>query len=196
MGGWCQVDKHHLNRVLGNCNLTFEELYTILVQIEAILNSRPITPLSANPDDLTPLTPGHFLIGRSLTSLPSQDVSNHSPNYLTRFQRVELLRQHFWARWSKEYVGELQQRVKWFSHEDPLKINSLVLLKEDNLPPLKWKLGRIIKLIPGSDGISRVADVRASIGIVRRSFSKLCPLLQEANSVESDTFNARGHVHD
>lgn len=168
--------KHHLVRVLGLCNLTYEELYTMMVQVEAILNSRPLTPLSSNPEDLTPLTPGHFLIGRPITSLPSPDYRDQSINSLSRFERIELLRQHFWSRWSKEYISELQLRMKWRACKGSLRLNSLVLLKEDNLPPLKWKMGRIVATYPGTDGIVRVADIKTSNGLLRRSFSKICPL--------------------
>ncbi|XP_052755320.1 uncharacterized protein LOC128201681 [Galleria mellonella] len=168
--------KYHLQRVLGNCTLTYEELNTTLVQIEAVLNSRPLTPLSSDPADYNPLTPGHFLIGRSLTSLPERDYRLYSTNNLTRFQRIEQLRQHFWTRWSKEYIAELQQRVKWRSCKDNLKLDTLVVIKEDNLPPLKWKLGRIVEVHPGPDGIVRVADIKTSTGVIRRAFSKICPL--------------------
>ncbi|XP_059055473.1 uncharacterized protein LOC131849411 [Achroia grisella] len=168
--------KYHLQRVLGNCTLTYEELNTTLIQIEAVLNSRPLTSLSSDPADYNPLTPGHFLIGRSLTSLPDRDYQRHSTNNLTRFQRIEQLRQHFWARWSKEYIAELQQRVKWRTCKDNLKLNTLVVIKEDNLPPLKWKLGRVVGVHPGLDGIVRVADIRTSTGVIRRAFSKICPL--------------------
>lgn len=181
--------KYHLNRVLGNCNLTFEELTTTLVQIEAILNSRPLTPLSSDPEDLTPLTPGHFLIGRPLTALPEKMYpENISATRLTRFQRIEQIRQHFWTRWSKEYVAELQQRVKWRSCKYSLKPNTLVLVKEDHIPPLKWKLGRIVAVHPGSsDGICRVADIKTANGVVRRSFSKIVPLLvQDSENYKSD----------
>lgn len=172
--------KYHLNRVLGNCNLTFEELTTTLVQIEAILNSRPLSPLSSDPEDLTPLTPGHFLIGRPLTALPERNYQDYPVNRLTRFQRIAQLRQHFWTRWSKEYIAELQQRVKWRSCKYSLKNGTLVLIKEDGIPPLKWKLGRVVAVHPGpSDGICRVADIKLSTGVVRRSFSKIVPLLPE-----------------
>lgn len=174
--------KFHLQRVLGDCKLTYEELNTVLVQIEAILNSRPLTPFSSEPEDLRPLTPGHFLIGRPLMSLPVQDMRSFSANHITRYQRVEQLRQHFWARWSKEYVSELQVRTKWRTHHDVLKLDTLVLVKEDNLPPLKWKLGRIVAVFPGADGVNRVADIKTATGTVRRSFSKICPLPVSAMS--------------
>ncbi|XP_059049911.1 uncharacterized protein LOC131844930 [Achroia grisella] len=168
--------KYHLQRVLGNCNLTFEELNTTLTQIEAILNSRPLTPLSTDPADYTPLTPGHFIIGRPLISLPQPDLRQSTTSNLSRFARIEQLRQHFWSRWSKEFVAELQQRTKWQSGKSELKLDTLVVIKEDHLPPLKWKLGRIVAIHPGSDGIVRVADIRTSTGVIRRSFSKICPL--------------------
>lgn len=174
--------KYHLNRVLGNCNLTFEELTTTLTQIEAILNSRPLSPLSSEVDDYTPLTVGHLLIGRPFTSLPVRNYEDYPVNRLSRYQRIEQLRQHFWTRWSKEYVSELQQRVKWKSNKDSLKKDTLVLIKEDGTPPLKWKLGRVESVIPGpSDGICRVADIRTASGVVRRSVSKIVPLLPEDN---------------
>ncbi|KAJ0176914.1 hypothetical protein K1T71_006923 [Dendrolimus kikuchii] len=175
--------KYHLQRALGNCNLTFEELSTLLVQVEAILNSRPLTPLSSDPDDCTPLTPGHFLIGRPLTSLPQPDYQNYSISHLTRFQRIEQLRQHFWTRWSKEFVAELQQRVKWRSCKDSLKLDSLVVVKDENLPPLKWKLGRVVAVHPGSDGIVRVADIKTATGVIRRAFNRICPLPVSTGSV-------------
>ncbi|XP_022834206.1 uncharacterized protein LOC111361970 [Spodoptera litura] len=168
--------KYHLQRVLGNCNLTFEELYTALTKIEAVLNSRPLTPLSSDPVDYTPLTPGHFLVGRPLTSLPQPDYRDHSMNHLSRFQRIEQLRQHFWSRWSKEYVAELQVRTKWHSSKDALRLNTLVVIREDNLPPLKWRLGRVVAVHPGTDGIVRVADIQTSTGVIRRAFNRICPL--------------------
>ncbi|XP_063895655.1 uncharacterized protein LOC135118257 [Helicoverpa armigera] len=168
--------KHHLRRVVGNAHLTFEEYTTVLTQIEAILNSRPLTPMSTDPLDLLPLTPAHFLVGRPLTAPVPADVHDVPEHRLTRYQRVEQIRQHFWRRWSKEYVSELQTRSKWQEHKNDLKENTLVLLKDDNLPPLKWSLGRILKTYPGKDGISRVADIRKLDGVVRRAFSKICPL--------------------
>ncbi|CAK1588736.1 unnamed protein product [Parnassius mnemosyne] len=168
--------KYHLRRILGNCNLTYEELNTVLVQIEGVLNSRPLTPLSTDPDDLLPLTPGHFLIGRPINSLPSQNYEEVPSSRLSRYQRIQQLRQHFWRRWSKEYLSELQQRSKWRSNADTLGTGDLVVLKEDNLPPLKWRLGRITAFHPGADGINRVADIRTATGIVRRPFCKICPL--------------------
>lgn len=66
--------KYHLWRIMGNILFTFEELSTVLVRIEASLNSRPISPLSSDPSDLQPLTP--FLVGGPLTSLPEQDLTD------------------------------------------------------------------------------------------------------------------------
>lgn len=83
---------------------------TILVRIEACLNSRPITPLSNDPSDLSALTPGLFLIGRPQTNSPESDLS---ANRLQRWQRTTQLFQQIWQRWSKEYLTQLQVRQKW-----------------------------------------------------------------------------------
>ncbi|XP_072375607.1 uncharacterized protein [Diabrotica undecimpunctata] len=135
--------KKHLKRILGNCTLTFEDFYTTLVQIEAILNSRPLCPLSSSPDDFESLTPSHFLIGRRLTLLPDPDVREVPMNRLSRYQHIQMLQQHFWTRWSSDYITELQQKGKWFTEKPNLEVGQLVVLKEDNLPPCQWKMGRV-----------------------------------------------------
>ncbi|XP_045774363.1 uncharacterized protein LOC123873546 [Maniola jurtina] len=171
--------KYHLTRVIGNAHLTFEELTTVLTQVESILNSRPLSPMSSDPQDFLPLSPAHFLVGRSLTAPVYEDMRNQTGSHLSRYQRVEQMRHHFWERWSKEYISELQTRCKWMSGVDTLQPGMMVVIKDDNLPPLKWHLGRIINAIPGKDGISRVADIRTPTGVVRRSFAKICPLFCE-----------------
>lgn len=102
--------KNHLTKVVGLTPLSFEELTTIVAQIEAILNSRPLTPLSADPTDLNALTPGHFLIGRPLTSIIEFDLTDIKIGRLNRHQVLEQIKQ---KRWSIEYLTQLQQRVKW-----------------------------------------------------------------------------------
>ncbi|XP_061729175.1 uncharacterized protein LOC133534101 [Cydia pomonella] len=100
---------------------------------------------------------------------------------LDRFQRLEALRQHFWRRWQMEYVCELQQRTKWRVPGRALQLGDLVLIKEENTPPLHWRLGRISKLFPGADGISRVAEVATVTGTYKRGVKYLCPLLDETH---------------
>jgi hypothetical protein len=160
-------------------HFTYEELITIFAQVEAILNSRPICPLSSDPHDLSPLSPGHFLIGRPLTSLPAPNLEEANSNQLHRYAKIEQVRQHFWARWSREYVAQLQQRTKWRVQQHSLQPGQLVLVKQAHGPPLTWPLGRIVQLHKGSDGLCRVVDVRTQKGIVRRGISCICPLLDE-----------------
>jgi len=97
--------KYHMTRIVGKTHLTFEEMQTTLCEIEAILNSRPLLPLSA---DLAYLSPRHFLVGTTLNGLPYVDLSDVNENRLLRWQRVEQIRQHFWRRWSNEYLHSLQ----------------------------------------------------------------------------------------
>ncbi|XP_050664221.1 uncharacterized protein LOC126964933 [Leptidea sinapis] len=165
--------KFHLTRILGKTHLTFEELSSLFTQIECILNSRPLCPLSSSPDDYYPLTPGHFLIGRPLMSLPSPSLTDINMNRLDRYQRIEQIKQHFWKRWSNEYISELQSRIKWRTKKNEIQIDDMVLLKEDNTPPLHWRLGRISRLFPGPDGVARVADISTARGVVRRALNRI-----------------------
>lgn len=173
-----------LGRVLGEAHLTFEEICTILTRAEACLNSRPITTLSTDPSDPTPLTPGHFLIGDSLSAIPEaeEDVSTIPVNRLTRWRRVldpilsasvEALESGIPESASnKDQMGKRKLR---------LGVDTVVLIREDRLPPLQWRLGRVTAVYPGSDGIIRAAEVKTSTGSFRRAVRLLCPLPFEEN---------------
>lgn len=163
--------KAHLKRVLKNSLLVYEDFQTILIQIEGILNSRPLSPLSNDPSDFNSLTPSHFLLGRPLQSIPEPDFTTTSENRLKSYQRLQALKQHFWKRWSIEYISELQQRVKWKRECQNIQPGALVLIKDKQLPPQFWLLGRIERLHPGSDGITRVVAIKTSKGTLLRALA-------------------------
>lgn len=174
--------KYHLTRIVGQAHLTFEELSTILAQIEAILNSRPLHPLSNDPTDLHCLTPGHFLIGERLTAFPEFDLTDISENRLSRWQKCTKLQQHFWNRWSKEYLNTLQNKPKWLRTIHPVKVNDIVLLKDGSSnKPLEWPLARVLETFPGTDGKVRVVKVKTKDGVFMRNITKLCPLPMETH---------------
>ncbi|XP_035230645.1 uncharacterized protein LOC118202587 [Stegodyphus dumicola] len=127
--------KLHLKRTIGEQLLTQEEFTTLLAQIEACLNSRPLCPLSEDPSEFSALTPGHFLIGIPLTALPEESLHDQKIPILQRWKLVEKMFQSFWKRWSYEYISNLQRRSKWLKVQPNLKVNDLVIIKEDNLPP-------------------------------------------------------------
>lgn len=168
--------KTHLLRVIGEQILTFEEFYTVLTQIEAVLNSRPLCSLSQDPNDLVALSPGHFLTLAPLSSVPDFDLTALKLNRLDRWQLLVRLHQDFWKRWHQEYLHTLTQRYKWNQSAENITVGSLVVLKNDNTSPLQWSLGRITEIFPGADGIVRVVNVRTSKGVFKRALSKICPL--------------------
>ncbi|GFW40650.1 uncharacterized protein TNCV_2835941 [Trichonephila clavipes] len=158
--------------------LNFEELVTLVTQIEACLNSRPLTPLSNDPQDLQPLTPGHFLIGAPMASFP-EEVPSQPACLKKRWNLIQHLRSQFWRRWHLKYLNQLQQRTKWNKPRRNLKVNDIVLVKEDNLPPLQWSLGRVVQVFPGDDGAVRVVNVKTQRGQFRRPITKCCLLPTE-----------------
>lgn len=180
-----RATKFHFKRVASNSFLNYEEFYSLLVQVEAILNSRPLSPLSSDPNDLNPLTPAHFLVGRPLTALPEAALLATPENRLTRYQRIQRLQQQFWSRWSTEYLSELQNRTKWRQSQGAVKEGDLIVIKDERLPPLQWLLGRIVALHAGKDGTARVATIRTVKGELRRPLVKVCPLpLRESAKAE------------
>lgn len=170
--------KLHLKRILGNALLTYEEFSTVLTQIEAILNSRPLCPIpSSDDDEITCLTPAHFLLGRTPTSLPDYSYEATPANRLTLYQQLQQLQQNFWRRWSRDYISLLQERTKWRSSKGPtLKPDTVVLVREERLPPYQWRMGRVVGCCPGPDGVTRVVEVKTNRGVIKRAFNNICPL--------------------
>ncbi|GFX31469.1 integrase catalytic domain-containing protein [Trichonephila clavipes] len=168
--------KFYLKRVVGNIRLTYEEFLTVIIQIEGMLNSRPLVPLSSDLDDLNVLTPSHFLIGRSITSIVEPDLTNLNENRLDNWQKITKIIQLIWKRWSVDYLNSLQQRNKWHFEKKNAKIGDMVIIKEDNLPSCQWSLGRINNIYPGKDSKVRVVEVKTTRGIFKRPISKLCIL--------------------
>ena len=104
--------KYHLRRKLGSHIATYEELSTILAEIEECLNSRTLCTQSDDPFNPKYLSPGHFLIGEPLTQLPAADYTNAKCNILSSWQIYQQQLQQFWQRWSSDYLQSLQQRKR------------------------------------------------------------------------------------
>ncbi|XP_055632587.1 uncharacterized protein LOC129773061 [Toxorhynchites rutilus septentrionalis] len=173
--------KGHFKRTIGTRTLHHDEFATTIAQIEACLNSRPLTPLSSDPNDLEVLTPGHFIVQRPLMSIAEPCLEGIVENRLSMWQRSQHFVQQVWKKWSSEYLSTLHSRSKWTRRRNNLAIGTMVLLKEENLPPLKWQLGRVTKIYTGSDGNVRVAVVRTKDGSYERGISKICVLPIEEN---------------
>ncbi|GFX37000.1 integrase catalytic domain-containing protein [Trichonephila clavipes] len=154
--------KHHLYRTLVNSKITFEEFETIMIQIEGILNSRPLVPLSDNINEYEILTPGHFIIGRPISAIPEPAILDISDNRLSRWQYTTKCVQTIWKRWKNDYLNHLQQRNKWQFEKNNVAVGCLVLLKENDLPSCKWTMARILEVIYGTDGIPAHVNIEGN----------------------------------
>lgn len=163
--------KFHLKRVVGEQRLTFEEYSTFLCQVEACLNTRPLCALSEDPEDLSILTPAHFL-----TSCSELTIIENEHDARTRWHLLSKLKQDLWKRWNIEYLSQLSARSKWTNSKENLKIGSLVTIQDENLPPGKWAMGRVIELHPGKDNFVRVVSLKTKNGIIKRPVVKLSVL--------------------
>jgi len=168
--------KHHLRRVLGEATLTYEEMATFLAGVEACLNSRPLTPLTDDPEDVAALTPGHFLVGTALLAIPEPTLLDVPTNRLSRWQHVRQMRDHFWRRWSQEYIHGLAERPKWWREGTTLRVGQLCLVRNESTSPAKWPLARITALHPGKDGRVRVVSVRTATTELTRPVIKIVAL--------------------
>ncbi|XP_044755080.1 uncharacterized protein LOC123314032 [Coccinella septempunctata] len=168
--------KYHLARATKDQSFTMEELITLLTQIEAILNSRPLEPLSDDPEDCSALTPGHFLIGTALNTVPEPSLEDLSTSRLSRWQLIQQRTQQFWSKWSTQFLQRQLSISKWHHPAHDIKVGSLVLLTDERLPPCKWPLGRVMAVHPGTDGLVRVVTLKTSTSTLTRPISKLAIL--------------------
>ncbi|UYV67640.1 hypothetical protein LAZ67_5001433 [Cordylochernes scorpioides] len=166
--------KYHFRRIIGETLLTYEGFLTLIVQMEACLNSRPLGPISGDPNDLAVLTPAHFLLTSSSCCVPEEDLL--SVQLLPRWKMVQRMVQHLWRQWSTDYIHNLQQRHKWRTPRPNVATGSLVLVREEHVPPAKWIMGRVVEIHPGKDGLVRVVSIRTKAGLLKRPLVKLALL--------------------
>lgn len=185
--------KFHLKRVIGEQKLTYEEFSTLLAQIEGCLNSRPLCPLSEDPQDLDYLTPAHFLTGSSATTLIPAETDSR-----TRWHLTQKILQDLWKRWRSEYLVQLAARCKWRQPQRNIQINDVVLIHDDNLPPGKWAMGRVIQLHQGQDGYVRVVTLKTKSGCMKRPITKISLLLDNqasSHKTQNDTGSVETMKH-
>ena len=187
-----QSVKRCLRKAIGKARMDFDELVTVLVEVEATLNSRPISYVSSE-DMEEPLTPSHLLMGRRLCSLPSPvDVSDADPefgvtsvNLTRRMMYLNTVLGNFWKRWKTEYlVGlrEVHSSGRKGAKDTVAKINfgDVVLIHDPAQPRALWRIGKVEKLLQGSDGLVRGASLRVRSGtttiLLNRPLQLLYPL--------------------
>jgi len=154
-------------------------LQTLIVEIEAVLNDRPLSDLS----DPEPLTPSHLICGSRITSLLHSVVDlavdpTYGVSSVTKLaSRQSQLIQHFQSRWRKEYLTSLREYHHWAggSNKQVIKVGDIVIIHDD-MPRSEWKLAPVEKLMTGSDGIVRAAEIRIAGGRTNRPIAQLIPL--------------------
>ena len=172
--------KFHLKRVIGSQIVSYEEMATVSTQVEACLNSRPLTAMTSHDSDgIHPLTPGHFLLLRPPTAYPELPGLPEEPSKVKKWHLCQSLVQHFWDRWSREYLQSLQARSKWKRPTPNLQVGDVVIIKEDRTFACHWPLARILQTYPGQDGLVRVALVQTGNSTYKRPITKLALIHRE-----------------
>jgi hypothetical protein len=159
--------------------LNKDTFQTFLCEVEAILNSRPITSLSDDIRDCEPLTPNHILTMRSSVTVPPPGIFQRQDVYLKkRWRQVQFLANLFWSRWKREYLTTLQSRPKWIQPKRNLQIGDVVLIKEDITPRNVWPLGKVVETENDNNGHVRAVSLQTKNGILRRPVNKLVLLVE------------------
>ncbi|XP_060761029.1 uncharacterized protein LOC132870982 [Neoarius graeffei] len=144
----------------GQAHLTHESLTTFLAEVTAIINARPLIPVSSDPEHPHILSPSILLTQKSGTSVPPLGSCSPREILKNQWKRVQLLADEFWNRWRKEYLGTLQSRHKWQHKRLDLKPGDVVLLKEKQVRRNEWPMGVVVKTVPSQDGLIRKAEVK------------------------------------
>ena len=189
--------KRCLRKAVGKHRLTFEELVTVLDEIEAVLNSRPITYVYEN-DIETPLTPSHLFCGRrlldqndNLEQASDEDVDVSQEQIVERAKGTDRIVAHFWNRWSKEYLLSLREahKIRKGKKGAKVRVGEVVFVEEKGVKRAKWQMGRIEKVVVGRDGTPRGATIKTKNGTVSRPLQKIYPLEVMEEDAEEDSKN-------
>ena len=182
---------HYLKRQLSNARLTYEEVQTVLFEIEAIMNNRPITYLYPNDLDQC-LTPNHLIFGRRLerkSEVRNAEITREC-DYELYHKKLSTILDHFLNRWRIEYLADLREQQKYrlkIPKEPNVKIGDIVLIHDEKLPRQLWKMGKIETLIYSKDGRVRGADVRTpNYSVLKRPVSRLYPIECPGNELNTN----------
>ena len=179
-GAWEKLvssTKNALKATLGNRCVDEEVFRTVIKNVQALVNSRPLTHLSVDPNDPEPLTPNHFIHGRAFPHIPLDLVSEEDINSRTRHLAAQAYLDFFWERWLDEYAPYLTKRGKWTQQRRNVRVDDIVLIVDSRNLRGQWPLGRVIEVMPGKDGKVRVVRVKTNFGEYVRPVAKLCVLL-------------------
>ena len=158
--------KYHLKRVVGKQKLTYEEFSTIIAQVEACLNSRPLLHMdSHSPDGIESPTPGHALIGKPIVAYPETSIPTKSMHD-NRWTLQQGIVQNFWKAWSNDYFKQLQATHKWKQKEKNLCVGDIVLMKDGSEFKTHWGMARISQVFPGKDGLVRAVEVKVTKAVI------------------------------
>ena len=177
MNGACErmirtVRKVLTGMLIDKCRLTDDTLHTLFVEVEGIVNHRPITKMSTDIADELPLTPAHLLLVRSAPHIAPGQFSQ-GDMYRRRWRYTQYLADVFWRRYLNEYIPELQRRNKWHAPERNLKIGDLVLIRHETTPRRLWPMGLVVQCSNGRDGMIRSARVKTQATELVRPITKL-----------------------
>lgn len=149
---WCSRSKRFSASVVKQQILDDEALNTVLCEVEAILNDRPITPSTDDPNDLEALTPNHLLQLKANPLLPPGLFKREHLYARRQWRQVQYIASLFWKRWVKEYLPLMQTCQKWGRTRRSFAVGDLVLVMDDSAPRNSWPLGRITETIVDSKG--------------------------------------------
>ncbi|KAJ8018051.1 hypothetical protein HOLleu_44175 [Holothuria leucospilota] len=195
-GGWWEKlvgsVKSALKKSVARASLTRQELETVLHEIEACINSRPLTYVGTDVNDPAPLSPSHFLLGRTISCQPEtgQETVTTRQDLVDRSLLCKHRADLFWERWKNDYLRNLPPAIQKFKAKNNLEIGSVVLIKEDRRPRMKWDLGVVLEMFRGCDNLVRSVRLRTPTGVIIRPIQKLCYMElnvpQRESSVEAN----------
>lgn len=142
-------------------HLTHDVLCTLMAEVSAIINARPLVPVSSDPSSPTLLTPAMLLTQKPGVPAPAGSF-NEKDLFKCQWKQVQALANEFWYRWRNEYLHTLQPRRKWRTARRNLQTGDIVLLKQSQAPRNEWPMGLVTSALPSSDGQVRKIEVRTT----------------------------------
>ncbi|XP_060775245.1 uncharacterized protein LOC132885029 [Neoarius graeffei] len=146
----------------GRSKVTHEVLCTFMAEVTAVINSRPLIPVSSDPEALLIFTLAMLLTQKSGTPPAPPAAGSEASVLKQKWKRVQALAETFWARWRWEYLSVLQARQKWHAKKPNLKEGDIVLLKDKQARRNEWSIGRVEKTFLSDDGLVRKVDVKVA----------------------------------